>query len=101
MCEQEDWESRKVWREVTMGLRINDMDKATAAKCSIEQKQRDEARIRKENNIAWQTKVSKARLEINIYLYSNNNVILSSISIFCVQLIYIQIKIKNKLIYCL
>ena len=33
------------------------MEKATAAKCTIEQKQRDEARIRKENNINWQTKV--------------------------------------------
>ncbi|XP_043483111.1 oxysterol-binding protein-related protein 9 [Leptopilina heterotoma] len=59
MCEQEDCESRKIWREVTMGLRINDMDKATAAKSSIEQKQRDEARIRKENNIMWQTKLFK------------------------------------------
>lgn len=57
VCEQEEYESRKVWRDVTVGLRINDMDKATAAKCAIEQKQRDEARFRKENNIAWQTKV--------------------------------------------
>ncbi|XP_033221785.1 oxysterol-binding protein-related protein 9 isoform X2 [Belonocnema kinseyi] len=63
MCEQEDCESRKVWREVTMGLRINDMDKATAAKYSIEQKQRDEARIRKEANIAWQTKLFKETKE--------------------------------------
>lgn len=59
VCEQEEYESRKVWRDVTVGLRINDMDKATAAKCAIEQKQRDEARLRKENNIPWQTKVSK------------------------------------------
>ncbi|XP_066586974.1 oxysterol-binding protein-related protein 9 isoform X2 [Prorops nasuta] len=59
ICDQEDCESRKIWREVTMGLKINDMDKATAAKCSIEQKQRDEARYRKENNISWQTKVFK------------------------------------------
>ena len=57
MSEQDDDESRKIWREVTMGLRINDMDKATAAKCAIEQKQRDDVRIRKENNITWQTKV--------------------------------------------
>ncbi|XP_043282619.1 oxysterol-binding protein-related protein 9 [Venturia canescens] len=56
VCEQEEFESRKVWRDVTVGLKINDMDKATAAKCSIEQKQRDEARIRKEANIAWETK---------------------------------------------
>ncbi|XP_020710765.1 oxysterol-binding protein-related protein 9 isoform X2 [Athalia rosae] len=59
VSEQEDSESRKVWREVTAGLRLNDMDRATAAKSSIEQKQRDEARIRKENNVAWQTKLFK------------------------------------------
>ncbi|XP_032673207.1 oxysterol-binding protein-related protein 9 [Odontomachus brunneus] len=59
VCEQEECESRRVWRDVTVGLRINDMDKATAAKCAIEQKQRDEARVRKENNITWQTKLFK------------------------------------------
>ncbi|XP_076237058.1 oxysterol-binding protein-related protein 9 isoform X4 [Calliopsis andreniformis] len=57
ICEQEEHESRKIWRDVTIGLRINDMEKATAAKCAIEQKQRDEARMRKENNITWQTKL--------------------------------------------
>lgn len=59
VCEQDESESRRVWRDVTVGLRINDMDKATAAKCTIEQKQREEARLRKENNIAWQTKLFK------------------------------------------
>lgn len=59
ISEQEDCESRKVWREVTVGLRINDMDRATAAKCAIEQKQRDEARARKESNLSWQTKLFK------------------------------------------
>ncbi|XP_012277175.1 oxysterol-binding protein-related protein 9 isoform X2 [Orussus abietinus] len=59
ISEQEDCESRKVWREVTVGLRINDMDKATAAKCAIEQKQRDEARVRKGSNVPWQTKLFK------------------------------------------
>ncbi|XP_014296046.1 oxysterol-binding protein-related protein 9 isoform X2 [Microplitis demolitor] len=59
ICEQDDNESRKVWRDVTVGLKINDMDKATAAKCFIEQKQRDEARIRKESNLLWETKYFK------------------------------------------
>ncbi|KAL0118802.1 hypothetical protein PUN28_009458 [Cardiocondyla obscurior] len=59
VCEQDECESRRVWRDVTVGLRINDMDKATAAKCAIEQKQREEARLRKENNIPWQTKLFK------------------------------------------
>ncbi|KAH0955428.1 hypothetical protein HN011_006719 [Eciton burchellii] len=59
VCEQEECESRRVWRDVTVGLRINDLDKATAAKYAIEQKQREEARLRKETNITWQTKVFK------------------------------------------
>ncbi|XP_029034222.1 oxysterol-binding protein-related protein 9 isoform X6 [Osmia bicornis bicornis] len=59
VCEQEEHESRKVWRDVTVGLKINDMETATAAKCTIEQKQRDEARIRKETNTNWQTKLFK------------------------------------------
>ncbi|KAH0540230.1 hypothetical protein KQX54_014870 [Cotesia glomerata] len=59
ICEQNDNESRKVWREVTVGLKINDMDKATAAKCYIEQKQRDEAKLRKESNLLWEIKFFK------------------------------------------
>ncbi|KAK0168763.1 hypothetical protein PV327_002533 [Microctonus hyperodae] len=59
VSEQDENESRKVWREVTVGLKINDMDKATAAKCLIEQKQRDEARLRKESNDTWETKFFK------------------------------------------
>ncbi|XP_011690301.1 PREDICTED: oxysterol-binding protein-related protein 9 [Wasmannia auropunctata] len=59
VCEQDECESRRVWRDVTVGLRINDMDKATAAKCAIEQKQREEARLRKESNVPWQTKLFK------------------------------------------
>lgn len=58
VCEQEEHESRKIWRDVTVGLRINDMENATAAKYALEQKQREEARIRKETNTNWQTKVS-------------------------------------------
>lgn len=58
VSEQEDNESRKFWRELTAGLRLNDMEKASTTKYAIEQKQRDEARIRKENNISWQPRVS-------------------------------------------
>lgn len=68
MSEQDEDESRKVWREVTMGLRINDMDKATAAKCAIEQKQRDDVRNRKENNIGWQTKVWIQKISLKFFL---------------------------------
>lgn len=68
MSEQEEDESRKIWREVTMGLRINDMDKATTAKCAIEQKQRDDVRYRKENNIGWKTKVNN---EFSSFFYKD------------------------------
>lgn len=58
---------------MTVGLRINDMEKATAAKCTIEQKQRDEARLRKENNINWQTKVHIfQKCTIDYFLISYN-----------------------------
>lgn len=82
VCEQEECESRRVWREVTVGLRINDMDKATAAKCTIEQKQRDEARLRKENNVAWHTKVN-----INDFILFN-------------YLLYIMMLINNSFLLC-
>lgn len=50
-------ESRFMWREVTAGLKFNHIDHATAAKCALEQKQRDEAKYRKENSISWETKL--------------------------------------------
>lgn len=40
-----------------MGLKFNDIDKATNAKFALEQKQRDEAKERKERNEEWETKV--------------------------------------------
>ncbi|XP_011493953.1 PREDICTED: oxysterol-binding protein-related protein 9 [Ceratosolen solmsi marchali] len=70
MSEQDDEESRKIWREVTMGLRINDMDKATAAKCAIEQRQREDVRYRKENSIGWQTKLFKETKD-GVWVYVN------------------------------
>ncbi|XP_042214451.1 oxysterol-binding protein-related protein 9-like isoform X2 [Homarus americanus] len=57
IAQQAPNESRFMWKEVTAGLKFNQIDQATAAKCSLEQKQRDEAKYRKENNIAWETKL--------------------------------------------
>ncbi|XP_065212869.1 oxysterol-binding protein-related protein 9 isoform X2 [Planococcus citri] len=54
--EQEDNESRKMWKLVTLGLKYNDVDQATNAKIRIEQKQRDEAQNRKEKNESWEPK---------------------------------------------
>lgn len=58
ISQQLENESRKLWKEVTAGLKINDIDLATNAKAALEQKQRDEAKYRKDLNILWETKVS-------------------------------------------
>ncbi|XP_071525487.1 oxysterol-binding protein-related protein 9 isoform X2 [Panulirus ornatus] len=50
-------ESRFMWKEVTAGLKFNHIDHATAAKCALEQKQRDEAKYRKDNSLVWETKL--------------------------------------------
>lgn len=55
---QDENESRKLWKEVTAGLRFNEIDKATNAKQALEQKQRDEAKERKESGKDWQTRVN-------------------------------------------
>lgn len=57
ISQQEPNESRRLWKEVTVGLKFNDIDKATNAKFALEQKQRDEAKERKERNEEWETKV--------------------------------------------
>ncbi|XP_059613956.1 oxysterol-binding protein-related protein 9 [Phlebotomus argentipes] len=67
IAEQDDSESRKVWKEVTAGLKLNDIERATGAKCSVEQKQRDEAKERKELGVEWENKYFKAVGENWIY----------------------------------
>lgn len=67
ICEQSEYESRKVWKEVTAGLKMNDIDKATNAKFLVEQKQREEARERKETSGEWENKYFKPVGESWIY----------------------------------
>ncbi|XP_076052884.1 oxysterol-binding protein-related protein 9 isoform X2 [Oratosquilla oratoria] len=57
IAEQQRNESRYLWREVTAGLKFNMIDQATRAKTNLEQKQRNEAKYRKENNFDWDTKL--------------------------------------------
>lgn len=57
IAEQEENESRRLWKEVTAGLKFNDIDKASKAKSLVEQKQRDEAKQRRDTNLKWETKV--------------------------------------------
>lgn len=51
-------ESRRVWRDVTAGLRADDIEGATKAKCCVEQAQRDAVRQRESENRPWETAVS-------------------------------------------
>ena len=44
-------------------FRFNDIDKATKSKSALEHNQREEARIRKESNVKWETKVGFSLLK--------------------------------------
>jgi len=57
VSEQEKYESRRQWREVTHGLKFDDINAATAAKQGLEQKQRDEAKQRKETGEVWENRL--------------------------------------------
>lgn len=52
-------------------LRLNDIDRATNAKCTVEQKQREEAKVRKDTGGEWDTKVNILSLiqEKNFFFY--------------------------------
>lgn len=70
IAEQMENESRKLWKEVTAGLKFNKIDKATNAKQALEQRQRDEARERKEMNIEWETRMF-AKVADDAWQYRN------------------------------
>lgn len=65
--EQLENESRRIWLDVTVGLHVNDIERATNAKCKLEQKQREEAKQRKEQNTEWETKYFKPVGDVWIY----------------------------------
>lgn len=67
ISEQVENESRRIWVDVTIGLRFNDIEKATTAKAKLEQKQRDEAKQRKETCSEWETKYFKSVGDVWIY----------------------------------
>ena len=58
LSEQSENESRKLWRHVISGLRAKDLDAATNEKKKLEEKQRNDARIRQESGHTWTTLVS-------------------------------------------
>ncbi|XP_023674650.1 oxysterol-binding protein-related protein 9-like isoform X1 [Paramormyrops kingsleyae] len=55
--DQLEYESRNLWKDVTKNLRLKDIDAATAAKHHLEEKQRAEARERREKEIQWETRL--------------------------------------------
>ncbi|KAK2722160.1 hypothetical protein QYM36_002642 [Artemia franciscana] len=56
ISEQEEYESRRLWQEVTMGLKLNDIPRATGSKHALEDRQRNEAKQRAETGEKWVTK---------------------------------------------
>ena len=46
-----------MWKDVTYYLKYKQMDKATAAKSFLEQRQREDAKQRVAESVKWQTKV--------------------------------------------
>ena len=48
----------RLWKEVTYHLKNKNVEQATAHKHKLEQRQREEAKERKEKNQKWETKVS-------------------------------------------
>ncbi|KAL3047914.1 hypothetical protein OYC64_021971 [Pagothenia borchgrevinki] len=65
--DQLEYESRRLWRDVTLNLKLKDIDSATEAKHSLEEKQRGEARERKENEQQWETRLFHEDGEVWVY----------------------------------
>ncbi|KAJ8279648.1 hypothetical protein COCON_G00067140 [Conger conger] len=55
--DQLEYESRRMWKDVTVNLKLKDIDAATEAKHRLEEKQRAEARDRKEKEVQWETRL--------------------------------------------
>lgn len=58
IVEQEEFESRRLWKEVTAALKEQNVAAATAGKSLIEQKQRDLVKERASKGVQWQNRVS-------------------------------------------
>ncbi|RPB03090.1 hypothetical protein L873DRAFT_276601 [Choiromyces venosus 120613-1] len=53
LAEQDDRESQKLWKPVTSALKKRDQDLATEEKFRIEDRQREEARLREADGVEW------------------------------------------------
>jgi hypothetical protein len=52
-ADQGEFESRRLWAEVTKAIRAEDQEAATAEKTKLEDRQRAEAKERKEKDETW------------------------------------------------
>jgi hypothetical protein len=56
VCEQEEYESGRLWENVANAIIKNDQDKATVEKTRIEENQRFNAKNRETNSIQWKSR---------------------------------------------
>lgn len=68
ISQQEFFESRYLWKEVTAALKQQDVSAATSAKYSIEQKQRELVKERQEKSMKWENRVCSS-LFINTFFH--------------------------------
>lgn len=57
VAEQESYESRRLWKEVTAALKLQDVKSATNAKFTIEQAQRESVKEREKDGTKWVNRV--------------------------------------------
>lgn len=75
-----EFESRKLWIEVTRALNDSDIDKATEFKSVLEKRQRAEQTERKEKNIPWVTKYFTYRTDIDTGAWIYNDTLTQAIN---------------------
>jgi len=68
--EQEDRESRKLWNVVTNAIIKRDQATATDAKSAIEDRQREETRIRDSDGVTWQPRFFK-QIDESFYILNH------------------------------
>lgn len=68
---QGDMESRRLWKEVTHNLKTNNIDEATKYKRILEDKQRQDAKYRQQNEIKYET-IHFKEDESGNWIYSNS-----------------------------
>jgi len=67
IAEQDEFESRRLWKEVTYCLKNHEIEKATGFKSRLEQRQRDQAKERAEKGESWKTKAFQENGEHWVY----------------------------------